>query len=108
MRKSGEIEHSFNPSAAISAILGAFMTMTEKSISTVIDCVGETPGENVNYCPKNIDAGSNGENVDQHKQIRVEVDSTSADQLLWRYPQCSYTNNKEISRTVFGDTDIWA
>jgi hypothetical protein len=108
MRKSGEIEHSFNPSAAISAILGAFMTMTEKGNSTVIDSIGETPGENVNHRPKNTDAGSNGGNVNQHKQTRVEVDLTSTDQLLWRCPRCSYTNNEEISRAVFGDTDEWA
>ena len=90
MHKSGEIEHPINPSAAISAILGAFMTITEKGDSTVIDRVGETPGENVNHRSKNVDAGSNGGNVNQHKQTRVEVDLNSADQLLWRCPQCSY------------------
>jgi hypothetical protein len=108
MRKNGEIEHSFNPSLAISAILGAFMTMTEKGNSTVIDSIGETPGENVNHRTKNVDDGSNGGNADQHKQNRVEVDLTSADQLLWRCLQCSYTKNEEISRAVFGDTDEWA
>ena len=108
MRKSGEIEHSFNPSAAISAILGAFMTMTEKSISTVIDCVGETPGEKVRHCHNNVDTGSNGGNVNQLKQTGVEGYPNSAVQLCWRCPQCSYTNNEDISRAVFGDTDEWA
>jgi hypothetical protein len=108
MRKSGEIEHSFNPSAAISAILGEFLTMSEKGNSTVNDSIGETPGENVYHRPKNVDAGSNGGNVNQHKQTRVEVDLTFADQLLWRCPQCSYTNDEEISRAVFGDMDKWA
>jgi hypothetical protein len=108
MRKSGEIEHSFYPSAAISTILGEFMTMSEKDNSTVVDSVGETPGENVHHHPKNIDAGSNGGYVNQHKQTREEVDLISADQLLWRCPQCSYTNNEEISRAVFGDMDEWA
>jgi hypothetical protein len=82
--------------------------MTEKGNSTVIDRVGETPGENVDHRPKNVDAGSNGGNVNKHKQTRVEVDLTSADQLLWRCPQCSYTDDEEISRAVFGDTNEWA
>mgnify|MGYP000941305438 CR=1 FL=1 len=69
---------------------------------------GETPGEKVNHRHKNVDTGSNGGNVNQHKQTRVEVDLNSADQLLWRCPQCSYTNDEEISRAVFGDTDEWA
>jgi hypothetical protein len=80
MPKSGEIEHPFNRSATISAILGDFMTKTDKSNSTVIDSIGETPGENHNHCHKNMDAGSNGENVNQHKQTRVEVDLTTAEQ----------------------------
>jgi hypothetical protein len=58
------------------------MTMTEMGNSTVIDSFGETPGEKVNHRHKNVDAGSNGGNVNQHKQTRVEVDLTSADQLL--------------------------
>jgi transposase-like protein len=70
--------------------------------------IGETPGEKVNHRHKNVDTGSNGGNVNQHKQTRVEVDLNSADQLLWRCPQCSYTNDEEISRAVFGDTDEWA
>jgi hypothetical protein len=107
MCKSGEIEHPLNQSAAISAISGELMTLTEKGNST-IHSVGETPGENVNHCHNNVDAGSNGGNVDQHKQTKVEVDLNSADQLLWRCPQCSYTNNEEISRAVFGDMDEWA
>jgi hypothetical protein len=84
------------------------MTMTEKGNSTVIGSFGETPGENVNHRPKNVDAGSNDGNVNQHKQTRVEADLTSTDQLLWRCPQCSYTNDEEISRAVFRDTDEWA
>jgi hypothetical protein len=70
--------------------------------------IGETPGEKVNHRHKNVDTGSKGGNVNQHKQTRVEVDLNSADQLLWRCPQCSYTNDEEISRAVFGDTDEWA
>ncbi len=100
--------HKITPSAAISAILGELITLTEKGNITVIDSIGETPGEKVNHRHKNVDAGSNGGNVNQHKQTRVEVDSNSASELLWRCPQCSYTNNEEISMAVFGDTDEWA
>jgi hypothetical protein len=107
MCKSGEIEHPLNPSPAISAISGESMTLTEKGNSTV-DYFGETPGENVNHRHNNVDTGSNGGNVNQHKHTRVEVDLNSADQFLWRCPQCCYTNNEEISRAVFGDTDEWA
>ena len=74
----------------------------------LLDSIGKTPGEKVNHRHKNVDTGSNGGNVNQHKQTRVEVDLNSADQLLWRCPQCSYTNDEEISRAVFGDTDEWA
>jgi hypothetical protein len=67
MRKSGLIEHPLNPSAAISAISGESMTLTEKGNSTVLDSVGETPGEKVNHRHNNVNAGSNGGNVNQHK-----------------------------------------
>jgi hypothetical protein len=60
MCKSGEKEHSLNPSTAISAISGELMTLTEKGNSTVLDSIGETPGEKVNHRHKNVDAGSNG------------------------------------------------
>ncbi len=70
------------------------MTLTEKGNST-IHSVGETPGEKVHLRHNNKDAGSNGGNVNQLKQTRVEVSSNSADQLLWRCPQCSYTNNED-------------
>jgi hypothetical protein len=106
-RASGEIEHSLNSAAAISAISGESMTLTEKGNSAV-DSIGETPLVKVNHCHNNLDAGSNSGNVNQHKQARVEVDSKSADQLLWKCPQCSYSNDEEISRAVFGDTDEWA
>jgi hypothetical protein len=75
MRKSGEIEHPLNPIAAISAILSELMTLTEKDNSTV-DSVGETPGEKVNHLHNNVDAGSNGGNVNQHKQTRVRLIQT--------------------------------
>ncbi len=68
------------------------MTLTKKGNST-IHSVGETPGEKVHRRHNNVDAGSNGGNVNQLKQTRVDVDSNSADQLLWRCHQCSYTNN---------------
>jgi hypothetical protein len=83
------------------------MTLTEKGNST-IHSVDEIPGEKVHHHHNNVDAGSNGGNVNQHMQKRVEVDSNVADQLLWRCPQCSYTNDEDISRAVFGDTDEWA
>jgi hypothetical protein len=102
MHKSGEIQHPLNPSAAISAISCESMTLTEKGNST-IHSIGETPGEKVHYCHNNVDAGSNGGNVNQHKQTMLEVDSNYADQLLWRCPQCSYINNEDISRAVFGE-----
>ncbi len=86
------------------AISGESMTQTEKGDST-IHSIGETPGEKVHHCHKNVDAGSNGGNVNQHKQTRVEVDSNSTDQLHWRCPHCSYTNDEDISRAVFGDTN---
>jgi hypothetical protein len=54
------------------------MTLAEKGNSTIHD-IGETPGEKVHHCPNNVDAGSNGGNVNQHKQTKVEVDSSSAD-----------------------------
>jgi hypothetical protein len=107
MRKSGEIQHPLNPSTAISAISGESMTLTEKGNST-IHSVGETSGEKAHHCHNNVDAGSNGGNVNQHKQTKVYVDLNSADQMLWRCPQCSYTNDKDISRAGFGDTDEWA
>ncbi len=94
MCKSSEIEHPLNPSATISAISGELMTLTEKGNSTV-DSVGETPGEKVIHRHNNVDTGSNGGNVNQHKQTRVEVDSNSPDQLLWRGPQCSYSNERK-------------
>ncbi len=100
--------HKITPSAAISAILGELMTLTEKGNSTVIDSIGETPGQKVDHRHKNVDTGSNGGNDNQHKQNKVEIDLNSADQLLWRCPQCSYTIDEEISRAVFGDTDEWA
>jgi hypothetical protein len=103
---SSALKHRLNLSAAISTISGESMTLTEKGNSTA-DSIGETPGEKVNHRHNNVDAGSNGGNVNQHSQTRVEVDLNSADQLLWRCPQCSYTNNEEISRAVFGDTDEW-
>ncbi len=56
----------------------------------------------------NVDTGSNDGNDNQLKLTTVEVDLNSADQLLWRCPQCSYTNNEDISRDVFGDTNEWA
>ena len=49
----------------------------------------------MHHCHNNVDAGSNGGNVNQHKQTRVEVDSNSPDQLLWRGPQCSYSNERK-------------
>jgi hypothetical protein len=94
MHKSSEIEHPLNPSATILAISGELMTLTEKGNSTV-DSVDETPGEKVNHRHNDVDTGSNGSNVNQYKQTRVEVDSNSADQLLWRGPQCSYTNERK-------------
>jgi hypothetical protein len=39
MRKSGKIEHPLNPSAAISAISGESMTLTEKDNSLLIALV---------------------------------------------------------------------
>jgi hypothetical protein len=72
------------------------MTLTEKGNST-IHGIGETPGEKVHHSHNNVDAGSNGGNVNQHKQTRVEVDLNSADQLLWRCPQSSYTKDEDIS-----------
>ncbi len=54
------------------------MIQTEKGNST-IHSIGETPGEKVHHCHNNVDAGSNGGNVNQHKQTRVEVDSNSTD-----------------------------
>jgi hypothetical protein len=96
MHKSGEIEHPLNPSAAISAISGELMTLTEKGNST-IHSVGETPGEKLHLRHNNGDAASNGSNVNQHKQTRGKVDSNSADQLLWRCPQCLYTNDEDVS-----------
>jgi hypothetical protein len=107
MHKSGEIQHPLNPSAAISAISRELMTLIEKDNST-IHSVGETPGEKVHHRHNNVVAGSNGDNVNQHKQTKVEVDLNSADQLLWKCPQCSYTNDEDISRAAFGDTDEWA
>jgi hypothetical protein len=107
MRKSGEMEHPLNASTAISAISDESMTQTEKGNST-IHSIGETPGEKVHHCHNNVDAGYNGGNVNQHKQTRVEVDLNSTDQLLWRCPHCSYTNNEDISRAVFGDDNEWA
>jgi hypothetical protein len=62
MCKSGEIDHPLDPSAAISAISGELMTLTEKGNSTIYS-VGETPGEKVNHGHNNVDAGSNGGNV---------------------------------------------
>jgi hypothetical protein len=73
MHKSGEIEHSLNPSTAISGISGELMTLAEKGNST-IHSIGETPGEKVHHRHNNVDAGSNGGNVNQHKQTRIEVD----------------------------------
>ncbi len=95
MRKSGEIQYPLNPSAAISAISREPMTLTEKGNST-IHSIGKTPGEKVHHHHNNMDAGSNGGNVNQHKQTKVEVDSNSADHLLWRCPQSSYTNDEDI------------
>ena len=83
------------------------MALIEKGNST-IHIIGETPAEMVHHRHNNMDTGSNGGNVNQHKQTKVEVDSNSSDQLLWRCPQCSDTKNEEISRAVFGDTDEWA
>ncbi len=83
------------------------MTLTEKGNST-IHRIDETLGEKVHHCPKNVDAGSNGDNVNQHKQTKVEVDSNFTDQLLWRCHQCSYKNDEDISMAEFGDTDEWA
>ncbi len=59
----------------------------------------------MHHSHNNVDAGSNCGNVNQHKQTEVEVDCNSADLLHWRCPQCSYTNDEDISRAVFGDTD---
>jgi hypothetical protein len=78
MRKSGEIQHPLNPSAAISAISRESMTLTEKGNST-IHSIDETPGGKVHHCYNKVVAGSNGGNVNQHKQTKVEVDSNSAD-----------------------------
>jgi hypothetical protein len=103
---SGEIEHLLIATTAISAVSGESMTQTEKGNST-IHRIGETPGEKVHHCHNNVDAGSNGSNVNQYKQTRVEVDLNSTDQLLWRCPHCSYTNDEDISGAVFGDTDQW-
>ncbi len=61
------------------------MTQTEEGNST-IHSIGETPGGKVHHCHNNVDAGSNGGNVNQHKQTRVEIDLNSTDQLLWRFP----------------------
>jgi hypothetical protein len=79
------------------------MTLTEKGNST-IHCIGEIPGEKVHHHCNIVDAGSNGGNVNQHKQTEVEIDSNSADHLHWRCPQCSCTNDVDISSAVFGDT----
>jgi hypothetical protein len=78
MWKSGEIKHPLNASTAILTISGESMIQTEKGNST-IHSIGETPGEKVHHCHNNVDAGSNGGNVNQHKQTRVEVDSNSTD-----------------------------
>jgi hypothetical protein len=59
------------------------MTLTEKGNST-IHSIGGTPGEKVHHYHHNMDTGSNGGNVNQHKQTKAEIDSNSADQLLWR------------------------
>jgi hypothetical protein len=75
MHKSGEIEHPLNTSAVISAISGESITPTEKGNST-IHSIGETPGEKVHHCHNNVDAGSNGGNVNQHKQTRVDLIQT--------------------------------
>jgi hypothetical protein len=83
MHKSGKIEHLLKPFVAISLISGESMTLTEKGNST-IHSLDKTPGEKVNHRHNNVDAGSNGGNVNQHKQTRVTIDSNSADQLLWR------------------------
>jgi hypothetical protein len=83
MHKSGEMEHPFNLSAELSAMSGGLMTLTEKGNST-IHSIGETPGETVHHLQNSVDAGSHGGNVNLLKQTRVEVDSKSADQLLWR------------------------
>jgi hypothetical protein len=107
MHKSGEIEHPLNPSAAILATSGESMTLIEKGNST-IHSIGETPGEKVHHGHNNVDSGSNGGTVNQLKQTGVEGYPNSAVQLCWRCPQCSYTNNEDISRAVFGDTDEWA
>jgi hypothetical protein len=78
MRKNSKIQHPLNPSAAISAISGESMNLTEKGNST-IHSVSETPGEKVHHHPNNMDAGSNGGNVNQHKQTKVEVVLNSTD-----------------------------
>ncbi len=59
-------------------------------------------------CVSAVDAVSRSSPARDLSLDNEEVDLNSADQLLWRCPQCSYTNDEEISRAVFGDTDEWA
>jgi hypothetical protein len=80
------------------------MTLTEKGNITT-HSIGENLGEKVHHRLNNLDTVTNGGNVNQHKQNKVKVDSNSADQLRWGCPQCSCTNDEDISRAVFGDTD---
>jgi hypothetical protein len=80
MCKSSECTNPLNLSASISAISCESMTLTEKGNST-IHSISETPGENVHHRHNNVDAGSNGVNVNQHKQTKVEFDVNSTDQI---------------------------